>query len=73
MIYYGTSPFPMEVRVTHFPPLLILHGDADAIIPVEQGRHLADFATALGGSAEIVIYPGERHGFGARLQSAIVT
>jgi carboxymethylenebutenolidase len=70
VIYYGTSPFPMDVPVNHFPPLLILHGDADTIIPVEQGRHLAQFAKELGGSAELVIYPGERHGFGARLQAA---
>jgi carboxymethylenebutenolidase len=70
VIYYGTSPFPMDVPVKRFPPLLILHGDADAIIPVEQGRHLAAFAKELGGEAELVIYPGERHGFGARLQTA---
>lgn len=70
VVYYGTSPFPMDVPVKRFPPLLILHGDADAIIPVEQGRHLADVAKELGGSAELVIYPGERHGFGARLQTA---
>ena len=73
VIYYGTSPFPMDVPVKHFPPLLILHGDADAIIPVEQGRHLADFAKALGSSAEFVVDPGERHGFGARLQAANAT
>ena len=70
VVYYGTAPFPMDVPVKRFPPLLILHGDADAIIPVEQGRHLDAFAKTLGGEAELVIYPGERHGFGARLQSA---
>ena len=70
VVYYGTSPFPMDVPVKRLPPLLILHGDADAIIPVEQGRHLAEFAKQLGGTAELVIYPGERHGFGARLQTA---
>ncbi len=70
VIYYGTPPFPMEVAATRFPPLLILHGDADSIIPVEQGRRLADLAKQSGGAAELVIYPGERHGFGARLQTA---
>jgi carboxymethylenebutenolidase len=70
VIYYGTSPFPMDAPVNRFPPLLILHGDADTIIPVEQGQHLAQFAKELGASAELVIYPGERHGFGARLQTA---
>lgn len=70
VIYYGTSPFPMDVPVKRFPPLLILHGDADTIIPVDQSRHLADFAKQLGGNAELVVYPGERHGFGARTQNA---
>jgi len=69
VIYYGTPPFPMDTPVTRFPPLLILHGDADAIIPVEQGKRLADMARKLGGAAELVIYPGERHGFGSRLQT----
>jgi carboxymethylenebutenolidase len=68
VIYYGTQPFPMDVPVTRFPPLLILHGDADVIIPVEQGRRLADLAKSLGSTPELVIYPGERHGFGSRLQ-----
>jgi len=70
VIYYGTQPFPMDVPVTRFPPLLILHGDADAIIPVDNGRAFAELAKKLGGTPELVIYPGERHGFGARLDTA---
>ena len=69
VIYYGTTPFPMDVGVTRFPPLLILHGDADTIIPVEHGRQLAALAKQLGGAPELVVYPGERHGFGSRLQT----
>jgi len=67
VVYYGTSPFPMEIPVKRFPPLLILHGDADAIIPIEQGRRLADLAASLKGHPELVVYPGERHGFGSRI------
>lgn len=70
VIYYGARPFPLEGPVTRLPPLLILHGDADAIIPIEQGRGLADLAKKLGGTPELVVYPGERHGFGARLSAA---
>jgi carboxymethylenebutenolidase len=70
VIYYGTPPFEIAGPVTRFPPLLILHGDADTIIPVEQGRRLAALAKQLGGAAELVIYPGERHGFGAHLDTA---
>ncbi len=46
-----------------------LHGDADAIIPIEQGRKLADLAKSLKGAPELVIYPGERHGFGSRIDT----
>lgn len=69
VIYYGAVPFPLETPVEHLPPLLILHGDADAIIPIGQGQRLADLATSLKGKPELVIYPGEKHGFGSRIDS----
>lgn len=68
VIYYGAIPFPLETPVEHLPPLLILHGDADAIIPIEQGRRLADLAKSLSGKPELVVYPGEKHGFGSRIE-----
>jgi carboxymethylenebutenolidase len=69
VIYYGAVPFPIIDRVTRFPPLLLLHGDADTIIPVDRGKELASLARQLGGSADLVIYPGESHGFGSRLNT----
>jgi carboxymethylenebutenolidase len=69
VIYYGGVPFPMNDQVTRFPPLLILHGDADTIIPVGRGKELASFAKRLGGTADLVIYPGAGHGFGSRLNT----
>ncbi len=69
VIYYGAPPFPIMDQVKRLPPLLILHGDADAIIPLGQGQALASFAHNLGGSADIVVYPGARHGFGSRLDT----
>ena len=69
VIYYGGVPFPISDRITRFPPLLILHGDADTIIPVDRGKELASFARQLGGTADLVIYPGAGHGFGSRLNT----
>jgi len=66
VIYYGTDPWPLGTPAKRFPPLLILHGDADQIIPVDAGKELAAEAKSLGGPADLVIYPGESHGFGAR-------
>ena len=39
-------------------PLLVLHGDADRVIPVEQGRRLFEMANE---PKELVILPGEGH------------
>jgi len=65
VIYYGTDPWPLGVKAKRFPPLLVLHGDADQIIPVDLGKQLAQEATELGTPVEMHIYPGESHGFGA--------
>ena len=67
VIYYGTPPWPLHTQVTHYPPLLILHGDADAIISVSTGRELARNAETLGVPVDLVIYPGEAHGFGSNI------
>ena len=69
VIYYGSVPFPIMDRAKRFPPLLVLHGDADDIIPVARGKELASIAKGLGGSADLVIYPGIGHGFGSRLNT----
>ena len=67
VIYYGTPPWPLKEPVHRYPPLLILHGDADKIIPVGAGQELARTAKALGASVDLVIYPGEAHGFGSNI------
>ncbi len=67
VIYYGGAPWYTLGPVNHFPPLLILHGDADQTIPVREAQMLANFARQFGGDPELVIYPGESHGFGSRL------
>jgi carboxymethylenebutenolidase len=65
VIYYGTDPWPLATRAKRYPPLLVLHGDADQVIPVDAGKELAAEAKQLGAPVELVIYPGESHGFGA--------
>jgi len=39
-------------------PLLVLHGEADDLIPPEHGRRVA---AAAGGPAELVLLPGVGH------------
>lgn len=44
-------------------PVLILHGDADSMVPVQKAIELDSILTASGASHEIHIYPGAEHRF----------
>ena len=67
VIYYGTEPWPLRDAALRYPPLLVLHGDADEVISVNSGIALANHARALGTPVDLVIYPNEEHGFGASI------
>jgi len=60
--YAGVSRVP-GFEAKRFPPLLIMHGEADKREPIERGRKLYDVAKALGGTVEFVSYPDTDHGF----------
>jgi carboxymethylenebutenolidase len=62
VVFYGGIAGP-KAEITHLPPLLALHGDADRVIPLTTGAALVDRARALGGPAELVTYPGAGHVF----------
>ncbi len=61
----GAGPDSLDAEVRHFPPLLILHGDADSVVPVRYAYQLRDRVLAHGGEVEMHIYPGARHAFNA--------
>lgn len=44
-------------------PVLLLHGEADGLVPVDQARRLAARRAALGLATRLVVYPGAPHGF----------
>ena len=64
--YAGVSRVP-GFEAKRFPPLLIMHGEADRREPIERGRKLYDVAKALGGTVEFVSYPNTDHGFAQNL------
>lgn len=60
--YAGISRVP-GFEAKRFPPLLIMHGEADRRQGIELGRRLYNVAKALGGEVEFVSYPNTDHGF----------
>jgi dienelactone hydrolase len=55
----------LESEVRNFPPLLILHGEEDKVVPVSRAFSLRDAVITQGGDVEMKIYPNEQHGFNA--------
>jgi dipeptidyl aminopeptidase/acylaminoacyl peptidase len=56
------SPLSWPEQLTR-RPLLLLHGDADPVVPVDHSRRLAAAVLAAGGSVTLHEYPEEGHGF----------
>lgn len=64
--YYGgggAGTASVEEEAQGFPPLLILHGDADGIVPVRFAEALRDAVVSAGGDAEMYVYEGAGHAF----------
>lgn len=61
----GSDDDPPGDRIAHFPPLLILHGEADSEVPVTLAHRLYDRMKAHGGNVEMHLYPGAQHVFNA--------
>jgi acetyl esterase/lipase len=45
------------------PPMLLIHGDADRLVPLDQSRRLAAALEQAGVPHHLVVVPGARHGF----------
>lgn len=60
--YVERSPTAFADRLST-TPLLVMHGDSDPVVPIEQSRDFVHRCRAAGGQVEFVEYPGEGHGF----------
>jgi dipeptidyl aminopeptidase/acylaminoacyl peptidase len=63
------SPVAQAARVT--APVLLVHGDADTRVPLEQSFLLRDALGAAGRPVQLVLVPGAQHGFSA-VEDALV-
>lgn len=66
------APFPSEVYRERSPlfhldtltaPVLLLQGEDDMVVPPNQATAMAEAIRERGGDVELVMYPGEGHGF----------
>ena len=61
--FFGGMPREMKLFMRRLCPVLILHGEADATIPVAEAYSLQRLLEEKNIPYEIKIYPGEGHGF----------
>jgi len=61
--FFGGMPKEMNFFMRRLCPVLILHGDADQTVPVEEAYNLQRLLEKKGIAYEIKIYPGASHGF----------
>lgn len=47
-----------------YPPVMLLHGDADKVVPVSASRRFEERVRAAGGTVDLHIFAGMPHGFG---------
>ena len=60
---YGGFPDGEGLNPANLPPTLILHGDDDKMVAVEEAYRLDELLTQARVEHEMHIYPGEGHGF----------
>ncbi len=61
--FFGGMPKEMNLFMRRLCPVLILHGEADPTVPVEEAYRLQKLLDKKGIPYEIKIYPGAGHGF----------
>jgi dipeptidyl aminopeptidase/acylaminoacyl peptidase len=59
--YEARSPLSYADRID--VPLLVMHGDEDPVVPVDQSARLAERIRAAGGDVEYHVMAGDGHGF----------
>lgn len=59
----GREASPIYHITTNLPPVLIYHGDADTLVPLEQSLWFKARAREQGREVKLVVHPGGRHGW----------
>jgi acetyl esterase/lipase len=59
----GRDLSPIYHVTSNLPPVLILHGDADTLVPLDQSERFQAVARASGRTVELVVHAGGHHGW----------
>jgi acetyl esterase/lipase len=59
----GREISPVYSVTSNLPPTLIIHGDADKLVPIQQAELLVAKARDVGATARLVVKPGATHGW----------
>lgn len=59
----GRDMSPIYHVTTNMAPVLILHGDADTLVPLDQSERFCAEAAKFGRTVRVVIHEGGRHGW----------
>ncbi len=69
----GGLPRPSAaVTVPRFPPTLVVHGEADTVVPVSEARELVRWLKSRDVPHQTELLPGEGHWFSAAAQGRIL-
>lgn len=60
---YGKEISPIEFLTAQSAPSLIIHGDADKLVPIQQAEIFVKKAQGLGVEAKLVVREGKDHGW----------
>ena len=59
----GREISPIYFVTAQTVPTLIIHGDADKLVPVQQAQSFVERATAAAVDAKLIVKPGAAHGW----------
>jgi acetyl esterase/lipase len=60
---YGKEISPIYFVTSHTPPTLIIHGDADKLVPMQQAETFVKRMQEAGATAKLVVKSGAAHGW----------
>ncbi len=59
----GKEVSPIYFVTEKLPPTLIIHGDADTLVPIQQSESFVERATKAGATTKLIVKPGAGHGW----------